>query len=187
MFAYCGNNPISRADNDGEAWNILIGAVVGGVVGTISTAATGGNLRDIIINAAAGAIAGAIVSSGLDFRVARMAASTVIGAGTAIDCYINGADTKTSVLCGVMSATIAYGTITLSGGATSRLDSAIIDSSFGLGGAIISSTISVGATEISKARKKPSAPSIASNNLSYGAMKLGYNSKHRLTASICIK
>lgn len=33
MFAYCGNNPVFRADTDGEAWNILIGAAVGAVVG----------------------------------------------------------------------------------------------------------------------------------------------------------
>ena len=33
MFAYCGNNPVFRIDADGEAWNVLIGAAVGAVVG----------------------------------------------------------------------------------------------------------------------------------------------------------
>jgi hypothetical protein len=29
MFAYCGNNPVSRADDGGECWHVVIGAVVG--------------------------------------------------------------------------------------------------------------------------------------------------------------
>ena len=29
MFAYCGNNPISRADDGGEFWNVVIKAVIG--------------------------------------------------------------------------------------------------------------------------------------------------------------
>jgi hypothetical protein len=31
-YAYCGNNPISRIDEDGEFWNYVIGAAVGGLV-----------------------------------------------------------------------------------------------------------------------------------------------------------
>ena len=36
LFAYCGNNPVSRADSSGYLWtNILIGAVVGAVAGVV--------------------------------------------------------------------------------------------------------------------------------------------------------
>ena len=38
MFAYCGNNPVSRQDNGGELWNILGGALVGAVIGVASQA-----------------------------------------------------------------------------------------------------------------------------------------------------
>ena len=29
LFVYCDNNPVMRKDEDGEFWNILIGAAVG--------------------------------------------------------------------------------------------------------------------------------------------------------------
>ena len=38
MFAYCGNNPVSREDDGGEFWNFVVGAVVGAVIATVSTA-----------------------------------------------------------------------------------------------------------------------------------------------------
>ena len=33
LYAYCDNNPVMRVDEDGEFWNILIGAGVGALVG----------------------------------------------------------------------------------------------------------------------------------------------------------
>ena len=38
LFAYCGNNPISRADTNGYFWNVVIGAVVGAIVSAVTTA-----------------------------------------------------------------------------------------------------------------------------------------------------
>ena len=35
MFAYCGNNPVMRADDGGEIWHIVVGAVVGGATSAI--------------------------------------------------------------------------------------------------------------------------------------------------------
>ena len=40
MFAYCGNNPVSREDDGGEFWNFVIGAAVGGLVGGVVSAVT---------------------------------------------------------------------------------------------------------------------------------------------------
>lgn len=37
MFAYCGNNPITRADPSGQLWGVVIGvALVGGLVASLS-------------------------------------------------------------------------------------------------------------------------------------------------------
>ena len=33
LYAYCGNNPVSRSDDGGEAWNIAIGVAIGAIAG----------------------------------------------------------------------------------------------------------------------------------------------------------
>ena len=38
LFAYCDNNPITREDDDGEFWNVVIGAAVGAVVSSVISA-----------------------------------------------------------------------------------------------------------------------------------------------------
>jgi RHS repeat-associated protein len=36
MFSYCGNDPVNRADNNGEFWHIIAGGAVGAVIsGTV--------------------------------------------------------------------------------------------------------------------------------------------------------
>ena len=35
-YAYCGNNPVIRADEDGEFWNFIVGAVIGAAIGVVS-------------------------------------------------------------------------------------------------------------------------------------------------------
>ena len=40
MFAYCGNNPVSRADDGGEWWNVVAGAVIGAAVNFIGAVIT---------------------------------------------------------------------------------------------------------------------------------------------------
>lgn len=40
LFAYCGNNPIYRADNGGQLWNIVIGAGVGAIAGLVGQVVT---------------------------------------------------------------------------------------------------------------------------------------------------
>ena len=37
MFAYCGNNPVSRSDETGDFWNFIVGAIVGAVVNAVTT------------------------------------------------------------------------------------------------------------------------------------------------------
>ena len=55
MFAYCGNNPVSRADKNGDAWNILIGAVVGAVVGAVA-GVVGQVISDVVTSAIEGEV-----------------------------------------------------------------------------------------------------------------------------------
>ena len=35
MYLYCGNNPVVRADDEGDFWNIVVGAVVGAALGAL--------------------------------------------------------------------------------------------------------------------------------------------------------
>ena len=187
MFAYCNNNPAVFRDTSGTFPRWAIGALVGGIVGAISAAVTGGDLKSILINAAAGAVSGAILATTLNHRLARKVASGIVGTLTTVDCLRNGADLGTSVFCGVAAATITYGTSSLSGicgGDT--IGSLIIDSTFGLGGAIISSTISMGATEISKQRNSRPTPSTIKMPPIFGGALSAATSQYRGIPYICV-
>lgn len=69
MYLYCGNNPVVRADDEGDFWNIVVGAVVGAVFSAaaqvINNAIQGENLLDGVGTAAlTGAASGALAASG---------------------------------------------------------------------------------------------------------------------------
>ena len=64
-FAYCDNNPTSRSDDGGEFWNLVVGAAVGGIMGALSSYATGGSKTDIAIGALFGAANGLVAATGL--------------------------------------------------------------------------------------------------------------------------
>ena len=65
MFAYCGNNPIARADDGGEFWNYVIGGLVGAVAGGFVAAMNGEGTAGIVIGAVAGLASGLVAASGL--------------------------------------------------------------------------------------------------------------------------
>ena len=71
MFTYCGNNPVSRKDDGGEFWNIVIGAAVGAVASAVVTAidsySTSGKVDwgQVAISAAVGGISGGVAATGL--------------------------------------------------------------------------------------------------------------------------
>lgn len=65
MFAYCGNNPVSRNDDNGEFWNIVIGAAIVGAAGG-AIAATGlGSIAQAGATALASGV-GDAVQQGID-------------------------------------------------------------------------------------------------------------------------
>ena len=66
MFAYCGNNPVSYIDPNGDFFCALIGAIGGAIGGAINAAISGDNIWAGAVNGAAcGAIAGAAVDFGI--------------------------------------------------------------------------------------------------------------------------
>ena len=120
LFVYCGNNPISRADSNGCFWHIVAGAVVGGIIGAVSSivgqVASGKSVNwgEVGVSAAAGVLTGAITAAcpGMG-AVATGVVHGVIGAGTyAATELVNG---RTPTVAGTLAAGITSGL--LAGGA----------------------------------------------------------------------
>ena len=83
LYAYCDNNPISRADRGGKFWNTIIGTVTGAIIGGVNAALTGSSIKAGIVS---GAVSGAISGAALDIAVATggigvMAFAVIGGAG----------------------------------------------------------------------------------------------------------
>lgn len=76
LFAYCGNNPVSREDDGGEFWNFVVGAAVGAAISAVTTAVdavkkdgldalkSGKTWAKIGVSAAVGAVSGTVAASG---------------------------------------------------------------------------------------------------------------------------
>ena len=70
LYAYCENNPVIRIDEDGEFWNLLIGAgagalISGGVTMAVNISQGKAWHEGIGIAMASGAITGALAASGV--------------------------------------------------------------------------------------------------------------------------
>lgn len=69
LYAYCGNNPISRADSNGKAWHLAIGALVGVATQLIFDITykltTGESAGSTIVDYVAAALSGAVAASGI--------------------------------------------------------------------------------------------------------------------------
>ena len=82
MFAYCGNNPVTRQDNGGEFWNIVAGAAIGGAISAASQIAgnllAGENWSDGVLTAAlTGAASGALSATGFG-KAIQIAGNAII-------------------------------------------------------------------------------------------------------------
>ena len=119
MYAYCGNHPVSRADDGGEFWHILVGAVVG-VVGqyisdVVSNVISGKKGWDIlkptssIVDYAAAAASGAVAATGIGAVGSAVANAAIDGTAYVANQLIEGEEidenelTKTMFLGAVTS------------------------------------------------------------------------------------
>ncbi len=120
LFAYCDNNPVTRADHGGDFWHIVAGAAIGGLIGGISSivgqAVSGQkiNWAEVGVSAASGALTGAITAAcpGMG-AVATGIVHGVVGAGTHVATELVNGRTPTvagTLAAGVTSGVLAGGT-----------------------------------------------------------------------------
>ena len=69
MFAYCRNNPVLAADENGEWLNIVVGAIVGAVVNTVSAVIQQKPIDEIIVSVVCGAVSGGLTAMGFGAAV----------------------------------------------------------------------------------------------------------------------
>ena len=106
LFSYCDNNPITRVDDCGDFWNVVIGAVVGGLVSggieIVGQIISGKGFSEldwgaIAIEATTGMATGALASCGIP-PVAVCVGNGVIGAANSVAHSVkNGDDFGTTV------------------------------------------------------------------------------------------
>ena len=93
MFAYCENNPVMRSDDEGEFWNIIIGAAVGGLISAATTAyrsykETGHvDVTQTVISGISGAICGGVAATGLGTIAQAVTSAVASGVGSIASDY----------------------------------------------------------------------------------------------------
>ncbi|MBR3838699.1 MAG: RHS repeat-associated core domain-containing protein [Clostridia bacterium] len=81
LFIYCGNNPVMRADMQGEGWHILIGAIIGSLVSGASQIITNVKSGKKWSSDLIGAVVGGGVSGAISAAGGPSVASTYAGTG----------------------------------------------------------------------------------------------------------
>ncbi|MBR0541459.1 MAG: RHS repeat-associated core domain-containing protein, partial [Clostridia bacterium] len=122
LFAYCDNNPVVRADDGGQFWNIIVGAAVGGALEIVGQLISGKSVKEL--NWAK--IGVSALSGGLTAAVGPLAGCLISGATDvamdALDGNINSlGDAAKSFAWGTAKAAISYGVGTAIGKATKSL------------------------------------------------------------------
>ena len=88
LFAYCGNNPVTRVDRGGQFWNTIIGTVAGAIVGGVSAAIM---RTDITAGFVSGAISGAVSGAAVDIAIFTGGVGLVAFTGVALFSGFGGA------------------------------------------------------------------------------------------------
>lgn len=122
LYAYCDNNPVVREDKDGQFWNIVIGAAVGGGLELAGQLLSGKSLSEV--NWAKVGVAA--LSGGLTAAVGPVAGCLISGATDvamdALDGNINSVEDATkSFAWGTAKAGLSYGAGAVVGKATKSL------------------------------------------------------------------
>jgi len=102
LFAYCDNNPVLRADKNGEFWNIVIGATVGGIAGAISSVVAQSiagdlNLARIGVAVAGGALSGALAATGIPVNGQMIANGLIGGITSGMDTFLSADENRTAL------------------------------------------------------------------------------------------
>ena len=114
MFAYCGNNPVSRNDDGGEFWHIVIGAAIGAAVSfgaSILSDVVAGEEIDWVgagVSAAFGAVSGALAASGVGALGSALASVAIDGTEYVVSSVIEGKEINQEELL----ATVAISALT---------------------------------------------------------------------------
>ena len=121
MYAYCGNNSVSRGDPNGRFWItaglMAVGGLIGAAISAVSSAVTQQaltgtvNWKSVGVAAATGFVSGAVAASPLGIVGQQVAGGVIGGLSYAADCYVNGKEMKLdeailSVGMGVISGRI---------------------------------------------------------------------------------
>ena len=102
LFAYCDNNPVTRADLGGNFWHILVGAAVGVATQYVSDVVTslveGKSFKEALVptstwaDYSSAAISGGLAASGIGLGLSITANAALGGATYLTNCAINGED-----------------------------------------------------------------------------------------------
>ena len=111
-FAYCGNNPVVRIDDQGQFWNI-IGAIaivvtttiVSGVIGGLQEVANGGSFWT---GAASGAVSGAIASAPAALATLTLGATAALTPGLTAAASAAGAVAGYGVKCAIKGEEFSF-------------------------------------------------------------------------------
>lgn len=172
MFAYCGNNPVSMADDGGQWAHLVIGALVGGAINVASSYITYKTVgmeyskESLAVDFVSGAASGALAASRVDL-VGSVVANAVIGGAS----YMIGQSIKEEdvTLKGFSTAVIAG---TVSGFVGGK----------GANGASIKSKLSV-CKQVLKSSTSPKKTSMYSNKLNDVFGEIVINAARAMLAS----
>ena len=119
MFAYCGNNPVARADNSGNFWNIVAGAVIGSAISVatqiVTNVVTGNKWSSGIgLAAISGAVSGGLAASGVPLVGQVVGNAIISGVSEGVNQYKVYKDDPSSFSLG--NAALSIGTATILGG-----------------------------------------------------------------------
>ena len=119
MFAYCGNNPISREDDEGDFWNIIAGAVISSAISVatqiVTNVVTGSKWSSGIgLAAISGAVSGGLAASGVPLVGQVVGNAIISGVSEGINQYKAYKNDPSSFSLG--NAALSIGTATVLGG-----------------------------------------------------------------------
>ena len=138
MFAYCGNNPVTRSDAEGDWWHVAAGAVVGATVAFVSSVATGFiesgsvDLGAACISAGFGALSGALAATGCSTFVQMAGGALLSGAESIASQAYENEGFKNIDKAEVVSAMIVGG-ITSRGNGTGKANASFLKSQKNIG------------------------------------------------------